>query len=149
MLFNYIKLASRNLSKRKGYAALNIFGLAIGMICCLLIFHYVSYERSYDDFHAKGKNIVRLRMDHYQKGALAWKSATVYPAIGPTIKKDYPEVEDFTRLHDAEMVLTNPETNEKFNETKGYFADASILNMFDIALVKGTAASALDAPDKM
>ncbi|HEY0678494.1 MAG TPA: ABC transporter permease, partial [Chitinophagaceae bacterium] len=75
MISNHLKIAVRNLAKRKGYTALNLFGLAIGMVCCLLIFHYVSYERSYDDFHPEGKDIVRLRMDAYQKGTLAWKSA--------------------------------------------------------------------------
>lgn len=149
MLANYLKLAARNLAKRKGYAALNIFGLAIGMICCLLIFHYVSYERSYDDFHARAGNIVRFRMDHYQQGTLAWRSATVYPAIGPTLKKDYAEVDNFVRLYDADMVLTNPDNNARFSETKGYFADASILDMFSLPLVKGSAATALDAPGKM
>ena len=49
MVNNYLKLALRNLLKRKGYATLNILGLTIGMSSCLLIFHYVSYERSYDD----------------------------------------------------------------------------------------------------
>ncbi|HYF33523.1 MAG TPA: ABC transporter permease [Chitinophagaceae bacterium] len=149
MISNYLKIAARNLSKRKGYTALNVFGLTIGMVCCLLIFHYVSYERSYDDFHPKAKNIVRLRLDNYQKGTLAWKSATVYPAIAPTLKKDYPEVENFCRLYDANLLLTNPTTNAKFRETQGYYADAAILDMFNIPLIKGNSATALDAPDKM
>ncbi len=51
MILNYIKIAFRNLRKRKGHTFLNIAGLTIGMTCCLLIFHYVSYEKSYDDFH--------------------------------------------------------------------------------------------------
>jgi hypothetical protein len=50
MLKNHLRLAWRGLLKRKGYSALNILGLAIGITCCLLIFHYVAYERSYDPF---------------------------------------------------------------------------------------------------
>src|SRR4026208_1796427 len=50
MFRNYLTTAIRNIVKKKGYSFLNIFGLTIGMSCCLLIFHYVSYERSYDDF---------------------------------------------------------------------------------------------------
>src|SRR4030095_8512247 len=121
MVGNYLKLAVRNLSKRRGYAILNIAGLTIGMTCCLLIFHYVSFERSYDDFHPAANDIVRLRLDSYQKGKLAWKSATISPAIPPTMKKDFPEVVDFCRLIDAEVMLTNDATNTKFNEIKGYF----------------------------
>ena len=87
MFRNYLKLAFRNLSKRMGYSLLNIIGLAIGITCCLLIFQYVSFERSYDRFPKRAKDIVRLRLDSYQQGKLAWKSATIYPAIGPTMKR--------------------------------------------------------------
>src|SRR5215213_3705913 len=149
MILNHLKIAIRNLTRRKGYALLNIFGLMLGMTCCLLIFHYVSYERSYDDFHPKGKDIVRLRLDNYQKGVLAWKSATVYPGIGPYLKKDFPEIENFCRLIDAEALFTNPANNTKFTETKGYYADNAFLEMFNMPLLKGNPSTALDAPDKM
>src|SRR3984893_16477058 len=149
MVNNYLKLALRNLLKRKGYATLNILGLTIGMSSCLLIFHYVSYERSYDDYIPKAKDIVRLRLDSYQKGKLAWQSATVYPAIAPTLKKDYPEVEDFCRLIDANLLLSTENNSLKFNETKGYYADASFLRMFNLKLIKGSQGNALDGPDKI
>src|SRR5450432_1850304 len=113
MLKNYLKIAFRNLTSRKGYSLLNILGLAIGITCCLLIFQYVSYERSYDTFNKNAKNIVRLRLDKYQQGRLEWKSATIYPAIGPTLKKEFPEVDDFCRLHDAELLLSNQEKDVK------------------------------------
>ncbi|HUR12193.1 MAG TPA: ABC transporter permease [Flavitalea sp.] len=149
MFKNYLLLAIRNLFKRKGYSFLNIAGLSIGMTACLLIFHYVSYERSFDDFHPDAGNIYRLRLDSYQKGTLAWKSATIYPAIAPTLKKDYPEVEDFCRLYDANLLLTNEETNVKFNEQKGYYADPSILHFFAVRIIKGNPEYALKGPDKM
>ena len=114
MLKNFFKIALRNLQKKKGYAILNILGLTIGMSSCLLIFHYVSYERSYDDHIPKAKDIVRLRLDSYQKGKLAWQSATVYPAIAPTLKKDYPEVENFCRLIDANLLLSTENNRVKF-----------------------------------
>ena len=58
MFGSYLKIAFRNLSKRKGYSLLNIFGLAIGITCCLLIFQYVSFERSYDRFPEKKQTIL-------------------------------------------------------------------------------------------
>src|SRR5882724_1380457 len=149
MLTNHLKLALRNLVKRKGYSALNILGLAIGITCCLLIFQYVAYERSYDSFPPKAGQIVRLRLDAYQKGKLAWQSATVYPAIAPAMKKEFPEVENFCRLIDAELLLSNPRKNIKFNETKGYYADPSALGMLGVRLLKGDPATALNGPDKM
>ena len=149
MITNYLKLAFRNLTKRKGYSLLNIAGLAIGIACCILIFQYVAYERSYDSFPTKADQIVRLRLDSYQQGKLSWKSATVYPPFGPTMKKDFPEVEDFCRLIDANMLLSNDEKNVKFNEDKGYYADASFLSMFDVQLIKGNPKTALNGPDKL
>ncbi|MFT3679001.1 MAG: ABC transporter permease [Ferruginibacter sp.] len=149
MLGNFIKLATRNLRKRRGYTFINIAGLVIGFTCCLLIFQYVSYEKSYDDFQTKAKETVRLRLDSYQQGKLSWQSATIYPAIGPTLKKDYPEVEDFCRLHDADLLLSNDEKQVKFAENKGYYADASFLRMFKIEMIAGNPATALDGPDKL
>ena len=149
MFSSFLKIAFRNLSKRMGYSLLNIFGLAIGVTCCLLIFQYVSFERSYDRFPNRAGDIVRLRLDSYQQGKLSWKSATIYPAIGPTMKKDYPEVEDFCRLHDAELLLSNEEKNVRFNELKGYYADPSFLKMFNVQLLSGNANTALNGPDKL
>lgn len=57
MITNYLKTALRSIFKRKGYSLLNVAGLIIGMTCCLLIFHYVSYERSYDRFQSEGDRI--------------------------------------------------------------------------------------------
>ncbi len=149
MFKNYFKLAVRNLVKRRGYTVLNIAGLVIGFTCCLLIFQYVSYEKSYDDFHEKANQVVRLRLDSYQQGKLSWQSATIYPAIGPTLKRDYPEIEDFCRLHDANLLLANDEKQVKFSEEKGYYADASFLRMFNIQMLSGNPATALDGPDKL
>src|SRR4051794_27722606 len=149
MIKNYFKLAFRNLIKRKSYSLLNILGLAIGISCCLIIFQYVAFERSYDKFENKSDQLVRLRLDSYQDGKLAWKSATSYPAFGPTMKKDFPEVENFCRIIDAELVLSNDEKNVKFKEEKGYYADPSFLDMFNIHLLKGNPENALDGPNKI
>ena len=72
MFRNHLNLAIRNLVKRKGYSLLNILGLAIGITCCLLIFQYVARERSYERFNPNAEQIVRLRLDSWQQGKLAW-----------------------------------------------------------------------------
>ena len=149
MQSNYFKTAYRNLTRRKGFSLLNIAGLSIGICCCMLIFHYVSFERSYDTYQPEGKNIYRLRLDSYQQGQLAWKSATSYPAFGPTMKKEFAEVENFCRLHDANFLLSNDQRNIKFKEEKGYYADASTLSMLNVELIKGNAVTALNAPYKI
>lgn len=149
MFRNHLKLAFRNLIKRKGYSLLNILGLAIGITCCLLIFQYVARERSYERFNPNAEQIVRLRLDSWQQGKLAWQSATVFPAIAPAMKKEFPEVEDFCRIMDANFLLANDINNVKIRETKGYYADPSALKMLNVVLVKGNPATALDGPDKI
>jgi putative ABC transport system permease protein len=134
--------------KRKDYTVLNTLGLAIGIASCLLIFQYVSYEKTYDDF-PKAKQIVRLRLDSYQDNKLDWQSATVYPAFGPSMKKDFPEVENYCRLAPAELTLSNDERNIKFKGRRGYYADASFLSMFDIEIVKGDSANMLSGLNKI
>ena len=149
MFGNYFKIAIRNLFKRKAYSILNILGLSIGIACCLVIFQYVSFEKSYDNFPPKADQIVRLRLDSYQQGRLDWKSAAVYPAFGPTMKKDFPEVEDYCRLATVGLLLSNDERNIKFNESKGYYADPSFLSMFNIDVLKGNPKTALNGLDKI
>ncbi|MCP4727395.1 MAG: ABC transporter permease, partial [bacterium] len=60
MFGNYLKIAVRNLSKNKAFSFINIFGLAIGMACCILILIYVNDEMSYDNYHVKGDRIHRI-----------------------------------------------------------------------------------------
>ena len=149
MFKNHLKIAWRGLIKRPGYSALNILGLSAGITCCLLIFHYVAYERSYDRFQKNSGRIVRLRLDSYQQGRLAFQSATVYPAIAPAMKTEFPEVEQYGRLIDANILMTNTEKNIKFNEDKGYYADPSMLDMLDVHFIEGNPTTALDGPDKI
>jgi len=149
MIKNFFVISLRNLLKRKGYTTLNILGLTIGITCCLLIFQYVSYERSYDTFQKSSSRIVRIRLDQYKQGKLLWQSATSYPAFGPLMKKDYPEVENYCRLLDDELLLSNDAKNVKFSEKKGYYADPSSIDMLGIQLQSGNSAAALNAPDKL
>lgn len=148
-LINDFKIGIRNLARRKSYTLLNLLGLLTGMTCCLLIFHYVSYERSYDSEIKDAENIYRIRLDNYQQGKLAWKSATSYPGIPPAMKKDFPEVEKYCRLIDANMLLVNEEKNVKFNENQGYYAEPAFLAMFNLTLQSGNSNYALTGPDKI
>jgi putative ABC transport system permease protein len=149
MIRNYFVISLRNLLKRKGYTILNILGLTIGITCCLLIFQYVSYQRSYDTFQKNTSQIVRVRLDQYKQGKLLWQSATSYPAFGPLMKKDYPEVENYCRLIDDELLLSNDAKNVKFSEKKGYYADPSSVDMLGVQLYSGNVSAVLNAPDKI
>src|ERR1700722_13558901 len=60
MLANYFKIAWRSITRHKGYAAINLFGLALGMTGCLFILLWVRDEKSIDNFHSGGDNLFTL-----------------------------------------------------------------------------------------
>jgi putative ABC transport system permease protein len=144
-----IKLAWRNFSRRKGTTVLNMSGLIVGMVSCLLIFQFVSYEKSYDTFQEKASQIYRVRLDQYKEGKLEWQSATNYPATGPTLKKDFKEVLDFCRLVDREDIFSNPQQLATFKETKGYYADPSAVSMLNVTFVDKLNNQPLRSPNQL
>ncbi|GAB2586864.1 ABC transporter permease [Spirosoma areae] len=142
MLRNYLKIALRNLVRNKPFFFINTLGLAVGIAACLLILQYVTFERSYDNFHPDAENIYRIELDSYQNGKLAFRSATSYPAIAPTLKKDFPEVVETARLYDAnsDVVTYN---NVHFREDNFYFADNSVFSVFKLDFLSGDPRTAL------
>jgi putative ABC transport system permease protein len=146
MIKNYLKTAWRNLRKNKLYSAINIFGLAVGLAACLLIGVYISHELSYDTFHAKAKNIVRVTME-YQKAGTVNSIAPTGTKVGPQFKRTFPAVEEYVRTFISHNVI---KTGDKvFDEPRIMFADEPFFKLFSFHLVKGDAASALDAQDKI
>ena len=161
MFKNFLKTTFRGLWKNKGYSFLNILGVAVGITCCLLIFQYVAYEKSYDRFHKNANDIVRLRLDLHDQGRLTMQSATVFAGVAPLIKKDLPEVENYCRLIDTRIswhgndpiqnsiVFYNEAKNIKALENKGYYTEQSFLNMFSLNIIEGDKNILLNAPDKI
>ena len=85
MLTNYLKLALRNLKRQKGYAFINVTGLAVGMACCLLIALYVHDERSFDRYHENADRIVRVTFD-FSNPNFSRALAMVGPPVGRDLK---------------------------------------------------------------
>jgi len=148
MLDNFWRTAIRNWRKRRGYSLLNLLGLTAGISCCLLIFEYVAYERSYDDI-PDADRIVRVQDEDYQNGRMVVACAAAMPAVGPTMKRDFPEVESTCRLVKNDFLLANEVRNIKFQEPSIYYSDASVIDMFHIRLVEGDAKTALAGPGKI
>src|SRR5688572_27513137 len=98
MFANYLKTAWRNLLKNKAFSLINILGLAIGLCCFLLISMYVLDELSFDKYNEKSARIFRVHSDIRFGGSDLL--LPVSPDImGATLKKDYPEVEEYTRIY--------------------------------------------------
>ncbi|MEP2512323.1 MAG: ABC transporter permease, partial [Reichenbachiella sp.] len=87
MFTNHLKVAGRNLMKRKEFSMLNLLGLSIGMAACLLILQYVKYEMNYDKFYKDASRIYRLNlgMSDPDKVGVGMMS-TNHPAAGPALK---------------------------------------------------------------
>ncbi len=140
MLRNYLKVAFRNIRKQKGYAFINISGLAIGMAACLLILLWVYDELSFDTYHENANRIYRLTIDANLGGQT---TAPVAPTpAGPAMVEEYPEVLQAARLTRPTRSPVVIGDREYFEENVAY-ADNSILEIFTFPLVEGDPKTAL------
>ncbi|QHT65720.1 FtsX-like permease family protein [Rhodocytophaga rosea] len=144
MLKSYFKTALRSLLKHKAFSFINIFGLAIGMAACLLILQYVTFELSYDQFHAKKDRIFRLQQNRYDKGELSTQWAAGAAGIGNAMKEAFPEVETVAKFTPTGGVISYGD--KKFREEKMYFANNDFFTVFTYPLVKGNPAKLLTEP---
>ncbi|MDB5124597.1 MAG: macrolide transporter [Mucilaginibacter sp.] len=146
MIKNYFKIAWRNLKKNRLYAFINIAGLTIGIVSCLLIGIYIKHELSYDRFNENAGRIVRVTMD-YGHGEAPQKVAVTGTKVGPQFKRTFPAVMDFVRLEKRSEVVTC--NNRVFKEGSLLFADPSFLKIFSFKLVRGNKTTALNEPNKI
>jgi putative ABC transport system permease protein len=153
MFLNYLKTAFRNLLRNKTYSAINMIGLAIGMAVFLLIAQYVRFERSYEDFVPDRTNIYRVSIHSYRNNELISASAENYPAVGPSIVHDIPQVLSFARLYNMgyknNVVITNENARPDpiaIKQHRFLYADSAFLPMMGYPLVRGDAATALANP---
>jgi len=152
MLTSYIKIAFRNFSRQKSYTLLNIIGLSLGMTASLLIIQYVKYERSFDRFHSRANDIYRIQYNAWQNGQLNFESAVAVPAVGPALKNNFQEVEEYTRFLPGGGVITYEKPGEEpisFRERHVQFADTNIFKVFDFRLVKGNEKTCLKGVNKV
>ncbi len=147
MLRSYLTIALRTLYRQKGYAFLNVFGLALGIAASLLILQYVAYERSYDAFHEDADSIYRIRFEVQRNNAQVTQAATTFPAVGLALKADFPEVEAVaraTRRYGGGVVRYE---DRAFREQEIFHVDPSFLTLFSFDLLAGDAATALQDPN--
>lgn len=147
MLRNYIKIAFRNLSRYKFISFINLFGLTLGITCCLLILVYILNELSFDRYNKKADNIYRVtrKFINATTGDVALNLGTISPPFAPYLKNDFPEIQKITRLLDNSPVPLRYE-EKRFNEQGVFFADENLFDVFDVDVVKGNPDNALDAP---
>ena len=146
MFKNYFKIAVRNLWKNKGFTFINIAGLAIGLSCFILIALYVVDELSYDRFYPNAERIYRIDADIKFGGNQLTLTESSDP-MGSTLKKDYPQVEEYTRIYASEGDKLVRKGNDYINEDKIVYADSTFFKIFPQKLISGETKDALDAPN--
>src|SRR6201992_660237 len=154
MISNYIKIAWRNLMKNKFFSFINIFGLSVGMACCMLIALYLNYETSYDSYQKNAGNLYQIGTSFVLKGQKDSPAPFTSPPVAAAMKREYPEVADVTRLFgllgDEKLLVQYAPANadkKSFLEKGGFLADPSFLRLFSYNFIEGNPQSALNNPN--
>jgi putative ABC transport system permease protein len=146
MIKNYLTSALRNAKKHPFISFINIFGLTVGLTCCLLILTYVKNERSYDKFNKNANDIYRVTRIFYSgKGIESLHLSAVAPPFGPLLKSAFSDIEKMTRvLQNGTSALKYKD--KLFNEKNGFIADENFFDFFTVPIVKGDQKTALSEP---
>lgn len=146
MIRNNFKIAWRNLLKSKGYATINIIGLAIGMAAVLMIAIWVQNQSQFDNFYSNKDNLYRVWNKYEDVGQIGMSNITSGPA-SVTLKAEYPEVEHAARVYwNVDRLLSFDENKIK---SKGTEVDPSFMEMFDFKLLKGNRSQVLSGPQNI
>lgn len=146
MFKNYILVAWRNLRKNKTFSLLNIAGLAVGLACFILIAMYVMDELSYDKHNVKADRIYRINSD-IRFGGTDLRLAVCSDPMGATLKKDYPQVEQFVRIYASSGSKLLKKGTGFIEEVNVAHADSTIFEVFTLPVVAGNPKTALNEPN--
>ncbi len=147
MLNNLIKHSLRSFKRQRAYIIINVLGLSIGIACSLLIALFVINEATYDKFNTKKDRIFRLILNGKVGGQEITASSTS-AVIGPTMLKEFPEIEDFLRMSKRAHTVIEY-NNQPFTEDHLVEADSSFFNFFSIPVLKGDPKNLLNGPRKV
>jgi len=149
MIKHSLKIALRFLVKRKGITFIHLFGLTTGIAVFWIILQYVNFEKSYDRFHSKADQIFRIDINFYRDGAMIDGDAMNYPPTGPTMVDELSEVISFVRITPEYGKVIFKRGEALHEETKVFYADSTMFDIFDFPFVAGTPESALNGENKL
>lgn len=142
MLKNYFKIAIRNLSRHKGYAMINIVGLAVGIAACMIILRYVQFERSFDQFQEHADRIYRVEAvvnEDQRRSSTRVDLATI-------LREQFADVEETSRIIHSKAILFVDD--KRFLESRFAYVEPSFFKFFDVSLIEGAPAD-LGRPNTM
>jgi len=155
MFRNYLKIAWRNLMKNKIFSFINIFGLSVGLTCCMLVTVYLYNEINYDKYHNNINHLYQLGTIFIKDGKEEKTPNTPAP-MATAMKQEFPEISETARLmtlfsEDKTLLQYKESAAEvkSFYETKGYMADASFFQLFTYHFIEGNGVTALKDPNTL
>jgi len=147
MWIHHLKVTIRNIIRHKGYSFLNIFGLAAGMACCILIGLWVLDELNYDRFHKNVSSICRVESNQEFNGRTLHIYWTPHP-LGPALKAEIPEIVDSTRAQNLRAQLIRYK-DKSFEEYDIWSVDPSFLKIFTFPMIRGNPENALSGTSSL
>jgi len=149
MFRSYLKTSLRNIKKHMGYSVINIIGLAVGMACCILIMLFVFDELSYDRFHENHDRIYRVTRQWFNEdGVVSLHLGHVAPPVAPLLENDFPDIVRAVRMTGIEGLLVG-NNSAIFEESRFFFAEDDIFEVFSLEITAGDPKSALQDPFTM
>ncbi|HDS07341.1 MAG TPA: FtsX-like permease family protein [Bacteroides sp.] len=148
MLRNYLSVALRNIWRNKGSALINVLGLSIGIASSIIILLFVLDELSYDRHNEHFRNIYRICISGKIQGN-EMEAALSNAPMGATLKSEFPEVEEFTRLFtfDGDPIVRYED--RVFVEENFYYADSTFFNVFTAPVIRGDPDRMLNRPNTL
>jgi putative ABC transport system permease protein len=143
MFRNYVIASMRSLMRNKGFSAINIAGLAVGLATFSLISFYVYHELSFDKYHTNADRIFRIVENLKTENEMLYQS-TSSPPMGPHFQKDFPEVEAYVRFQNWSLLGQRGEITSY--EPNSYIADSTVFDVFSWKLIEGDRKTALREP---
>jgi putative ABC transport system permease protein len=145
MIKNYLRSAVRNIIRYPFISFINIFGLTIGLTCCLLILTYIINEKSYDKFNKNANDIYRVTRIFYTDGIENLHLSAIAPPFGPLLQNAFPDIKKVTCL--MPNGITSLRYNDRlFDEKNAFYADENLFDLFSVPVIKGDPHKALLEP---
>lgn len=144
MFKNYFTTTLRSLTGNRFYSLINIVGLSLGLICAIFIYLYLVDEITYDRHFTNHNRIFRLESDFSINNKRDLFAVSAIP-MGPMLKLECPEVENYVRFFQMGQTLINVE-NRQFWEENFYISDSTVFDIFDHTFVYGSPEKALTNP---
>lgn len=148
ILKNHIVVTIRDFMRNRGYASLNIIGLALGVASFVFLFQYLRFELSYDRFHKNAEDIYRVRVDQFYPGTPPMRFAVAFIPTGPAMAEDIPEITHYVTMNKlaARGVVSYFPANMEpvtFYQNDIFYASEGFFDVFSFELVKGDPKTAL------